>query len=64
LLTAKSDIETKIEGFELGIDDYIEKPFNAKLLLIRVNSILYCIANYSGSSFISVHKWLNVRNKY
>lgn len=40
LLTAKSDVETKIEGFELGIDDYIEKPFDPKLLLTRINSIL------------------------
>ncbi len=40
LLTAKSDIETHIEGFELGIDDYIEKPFNPPLLLARIASLL------------------------
>ncbi len=40
LLTAKSDVETRIQGFELGIDDYIEKPFNPELLLARIASLL------------------------
>jgi len=40
LLTAKSDIETRIEGFELGIDDYIDKPFEPRLLKVRIASLL------------------------
>ncbi len=40
LLTAKSDVETRIQGFQLGIDDYIEKPFNPELLLARIASLL------------------------
>ena len=40
LLTAKHEVEAKIEGFESGADAYIEKPFNSKLLLIQINSIL------------------------
>lgn len=40
LLTAKSDLETRIQGFELGIDDYIEKPFHPELLLARIASLL------------------------
>ncbi|WP_109829781.1 hybrid sensor histidine kinase/response regulator transcription factor [Reichenbachiella versicolor] len=40
LLTAKTDNRSKIEGFELGIDDYIEKPFDKKLFLTRVRSLL------------------------
>ncbi|SFE05765.1 hybrid sensor histidine kinase/response regulator transcription factor [Thermophagus xiamenensis] len=40
LLTARTDEEIKIEGFDLGIDDYIEKPFNTRVLLARLKSIL------------------------
>jgi two-component system phosphate regulon response regulator OmpR len=40
LLTAKSGTESKIEGLELGADDYLTKPFNPKELLLRILSIL------------------------
>ena len=40
LLTAKSDTESKIEGLELGADDYLTKPFNPKELLLRILSVL------------------------
>ncbi len=37
--TAKSMIEDKIEGFQLGADDYITKPFRIEELLLRIQSI-------------------------
>ncbi len=40
LLTARTDAETHIEGFELGVDDYIEKPFNSRILLARLKALL------------------------
>ena len=40
LLTAKSEINSKIEGFEIGADDYITKPFSPKELVLRIDSIL------------------------
>ena len=40
LLTAKSGTESKIEGLELGADDYLTKPFNPKELLLRILSVL------------------------
>jgi len=40
LLTAKSEVENRIKGLELGADDYISKPFEPKELLLRIkNSI-------------------------
>ncbi len=40
LLTAKTMVESKIEGLEYGADDYITKPFNAKELLARVTNLI------------------------
>lgn len=40
LLTAKSNIESKIEGMELGADDYITKPFSAAYLKARIFNLL------------------------
>lgn len=38
LLTARSADEDKIRGFEIGADDYITKPFNMDLLLLRIQN--------------------------
>ena len=40
LLTAKGEIQDRIEGLELGADDYIGKPFEPKELLLRIKNIL------------------------
>ena len=40
LLTAKTAIESKLEGLELGADDYITKPFSSTYLLARVENLL------------------------
>ena len=40
LLTAKSEIDSKIEGLEIGADDYITKPFSPNELIARINSLL------------------------
>ena len=40
LLTSKSTIENQIEGFELGIEDYITKPFSANYLKARIFNLL------------------------
>lgn len=39
-LTAKAMKEDKIEGFEIGADDYITKPFDEEELLLRIKAIL------------------------
>jgi len=40
MLTAKSEIEDKLEGLENGVDDYITKPFHMRELLARIKIIL------------------------
>lgn len=40
MLTAKSDERDELQGFELGVDEYISKPFSPKILVARVNAIL------------------------
>ena len=40
MLTARVEDEDRIEGFQLGCDDYICKPFNVKELIFRVKAIL------------------------
>lgn len=40
LLTAKSDIEHRLNGFEMGADDYISKPFHPQHLSLRVSKLI------------------------
>jgi len=40
MLTARSEIEDKLKGFELGADDYVTKPFSPKELAARVSRVL------------------------
>ena len=40
MLTAKKDDYNKIVGLELGIDDYLAKPFNPRELLARIKTIM------------------------
>lgn len=40
MLTAKSDEKDELLGFELGVDEYISKPFSPKILVARVEAVL------------------------
>lgn len=40
MLTAKSDEKDELQGFQLGVDEYISKPFSPKILVARVEAIL------------------------
>ena len=40
MLTARSDERDELLGFDLGVDEYISKPFSPKILVARVEAIL------------------------
>ena len=67
LLTAKDETRDRIEGLELGADDYLGKPFEPKELLLRINNILNKVKKailpneiYIGSALINLKK-LNIK---
>ncbi|WP_374075657.1 response regulator transcription factor [Bdellovibrio bacteriovorus] len=61
-LTAQADAESRLQGFELGAEEYIPKPFHLKELLIRVKHVLdahapareieleNCVVNFTNMS--------------
>ncbi|MEF9992578.1 MAG: response regulator transcription factor [Romboutsia sp.] len=57
MLTAKNMESNKIEGLEVGADDYITKPFSIKELLARVSSVLrrYNLNGSSESNILQTH---------
>ena len=40
LLTAKGESDERVEGLEIGADDYLPKPFEPKELLLRVKNLI------------------------
>jgi len=40
MFSALDDVKDKVEGFELGVDDYITKPFNFSEVLARIRAVL------------------------
>lgn len=49
LLTAKAEVEDRIEGLDAGADDYLPKPFDMGELLARVRALLRRRENYTPS---------------
>ncbi|MBK3494265.1 response regulator transcription factor [Viridibacillus sp. YIM B01967] len=60
LLTAKGEEANRVQGFELGADDYIVKPFSPREVVLRVKAILRRSAAFSPISTTSASKDLVV----
>ena len=52
MLTARSEERDELQGFELGVDEYISKPFSPKILVARVNAILRRALGNAGGDVI------------
>lgn len=54
MLTAKGDESDELMGFDLGVDEYISKPFSPKILVARVEAILRRTGQYSVEGLLEV----------
>lgn len=54
MLTAKSDERDELLGFQLGVDEYISKPFSPKILVARVEAILRRTNQQGESNILEV----------
>lgn len=53
MLTARTDERDELQGFELGVDEYIAKPFSPKILVARVEAILRRTNQMTGDAVLS-----------
>ena len=70
MLTARGEEQDELFGFELGVDEYISKPFSPKILVARVEAILRRSSNmgegvndYSGIVIDTEGRTVKVDNK-
>jgi len=56
LLTAKGEASERVEGLEIGADDYLPKPFEPKELILRINNILKKTKNKQSKRIIKFGK--------
>ena len=55
MLTARTDEEDKVEGFEAGVDDYVTKPFSPKELIARIKAVIRRVSPTSLEEPIEYH---------
>lgn len=63
MLTARSTIGDKVEGLDVGADDYLSKPFSYDELLARIRALLRRPPAHSGNTLISDSLELNTISK-
>jgi len=55
IISAKENLETRIEGFNLGADDYMTKPFHLAELLVRIQALIRR-KNFKGSNTVAFNE--------
>ncbi len=55
MLTARTDEEDKVQGFEAGVDDYVTKPFSPKELIARIKAVIRRVSPTSLEEPIEYH---------
>ncbi len=54
MLTARGDERDELQGFQLGVDEYIAKPFSPKILVARIEAILRRTNQQSSDDIIKI----------
>ena len=56
MLTAKSQENDRVRGFEVGADDYVSKPFSTRELILRIQALLRRVkeSNFDGMKFAEI----------
>ncbi|MCM1064144.1 MAG: response regulator transcription factor [Eubacterium sp.] len=52
MLTARADEQDELQGFQLGVDEYISKPFSPKILVARIEAILRRTNQLNGEEIL------------
>ncbi|PZR12605.1 MAG: DNA-binding response regulator [Flavobacterium psychrophilum] len=55
IISAKETLDTRIEGFNLGADDYLTKPFHLSELLVRMQALIRR-KNFKGNNIVSFNE--------
>ena len=53
MLTARAEEQNELKGFELGVDEYVAKPFSPKILVARVGALLKRVKNVENDAEIN-----------
>src|ERR1700722_1509005 len=64
ILTAKAEMTDRIAGLELGVDDYIPKPFSPRELVLRVQNLLRRLRVVRNSSLLTVDEFCVDRGNF
>lgn len=59
-LTARSEISDVVEGFELGANDYLKKPFGMQELIVRIRSLAKRASIYQPTSQYTSMEWMEI----
>lgn len=59
-VSAKDDLDTKLELIRKGADDYITKPFNNEELIVRIEAVLRRVSKATSKKEISILKFKNL----
>lgn len=55
IISAKENLETRIEGFKIGADDYLTKPFHLSELLVRIQALIRR-KNFNGNNVVAFNE--------
>lgn len=55
MLTARADEDDKVKGFDVGVDDYVTKPFSPKELIARIKAVIRRVSPTALEEAIEFH---------